>query len=93
MLGDLCDKAKAIISGERQDAYGKPEESFELIAEYWGSYLRSIGFDNQYGFLTGIDVAHMMMLFKIARMSGQKPCKDNYIDLIGYADIGGNMVG
>ena len=33
------------------------------------------------------DVAHMMMLFKIARMSGQVVKRDNYVDLCGYASI------
>ena len=32
------------------------------------------------------------MLFKIARMSGQKPSIDNYVDLAGYAAIAADMV-
>lgn len=38
------------------------------------------------------EVAEMMMLFKIARMSGQKPSLDNYLDLVGYAWIAADMV-
>ena len=82
--GSILDKAKAIINGERQGAYGDPEDSFKLIAAYWGAYLHEP--------LTPLDVAHMMMLLKLARMSGQMPHEDNYVDLAGYAGIAGDMV-
>ena len=81
--GQILDKAKAIINGERQDSYGSPEASFALIGAYWSAYLKRR--------LTPVDVAHMMMLFKIARMSGQKPSEDNYADLCGYAGIAADM--
>ena len=61
--GTVLDEARATINGERQDQYGSPEYSFALIAEYWTAYM---GCD-----ITAVDVAHMMCLMKIARMSGQ----------------------
>jgi len=88
-LGSSLDEAKKCITGERLDQYGNPEDSFTLIAEYWNTYLKQ-------KFKTGLavgeyfgakDVAHMMMLFKIARCSGQKTSRDNYIDVQGYAAI------
>jgi hypothetical protein len=85
-LGTLCDEAKGIITGERQDSYGAPEFSFAIIADYWTTYLGLSGNDA----LKQLDVAHMMMLFKLARCQGQKPARDNYRDLIGYADIAAN---
>ena len=88
-LGDCCDKAKAVITGERQDSYGSPEDSFYQISLYWSAYLSAKVHDIQ---LEPLDVAHMMALFKIARMQGQKPKIDNYVDAIGYLDIGGKMV-
>jgi len=80
-LGKCLDEAKNIINSERQDSYGNPEDSFELIAEYWNVYLTG-KID-----LTSKDVAHMIMLFKLARCQGQSPSRDNYIDIAGYASI------
>jgi hypothetical protein len=102
--GKILMQALDIINGDRQDTYGKPEDSFELIAEYWNSYLirlqknilKNKGFNpKEYKLVPMIDckgVAEMMMLFKIARMSGQKPNLDNYLDLVGYAGIAADMV-
>ena len=102
--GKILKQALDVINGERQDSYGNPEDSFQLIAGYWNTYLIALqknilaanGFDlDDYklvDMLSAKEVAEMMMLFKIARMSGQKPCVDNYTDLAGYAGIAGDMV-
>ena len=73
-----------IINGERQTAYGNPEDSFLVIAKYWETYLGSIGFDVS---LKKSDITTMMSLFKHARMSGQKYTEDNYIDAAGYIGL------
>ena len=78
-LGQLLDEAKAIITGGRQDSYGSPEDSFAKIAGYWSIYLKRR--------IEPREVAEMMTLFKIARMQGQKPHRDNYIDACGYLSI------
>ncbi|NMC48202.1 MAG: hypothetical protein GYA47_02040 [Desulfovibrio sp.] len=78
-LGDLLDEAKQIITGERQDAYGAPEDSFALIGSLWGSYL---GIS-----ITPREVADLMILFKVARLRGQKPTRDTYRDVCGYGSI------
>lgn len=83
-LGDCLDEAKACICGERQDQYGAPEDSFKLIAGYWSAYL---GRD-----LSALDVAHMMTLFKVARMSGQGFKRDNYVDACGYMAIAADRI-
>jgi hypothetical protein len=87
-LGKCLDEAKLCITGERQDSYGSPEDSFTIISEYWSVYLKHKNnnwTDAQR--LDAKDVSHMMMLFKIARCSGQKHSRDNYIDIAGYASI------
>lgn len=83
-LGDSLKEAKKVISGRRQDVYGNPEDSFALIAKYWSIYLMTKPVDVV---LTPLDIAHMMVLFKLARCSGQAPSRDNYIDIQGYAAI------
>jgi len=100
-LGKCLDEAKSVICGERQDTYGKPEDSFKIIAQYWSIYLKNRsnlcqdeGCPN-YGYphvcnpyeLLPEDIAHMMILFKMARTQGQSPSRDNYVDLCGYAAI------
>lgn len=83
-LGDSLHEAHKVINGARQDSYGNPEDSFRLIADYWSKYLGRE--------LSALDVAHMMMLFKIARCSGQRPSRDNYVDLQGYAAIAADRI-
>lgn len=91
--GKILLKALDIINGERQDTYGKPEDSFKLIGEYWSNYLIANGWGSCDRLsITPREVAEMMMLFKIARMSGQKPNLDNYLDLVGYAGIASDML-
>lgn len=84
-------EANEVINGDRQDSHGNPEDSFSLIAKYWDAYVSKLyGLDTiktKVQVLKPLDVAHMMMLFKIARMSGQKPHRDNYVDCAGYSAI------
>ena len=77
--------AHTVINGERQDTYGNPEDSFKLIAKYWTDYLENRPHGGS--LIRPMDVAHMMILFKMARVSGQKPSRDNYTDICGYAAI------
>lgn len=78
-LGSLLDEAKRTITGERQDQYGAPEDSFSRIAAYWATYLGRP--------VSALDVAHLMALMKLARAQGQGFRRDNYVDLAGYAAI------
>lgn len=84
-------RADDIIHGERQDQYGDPEDSFQLISAYWTVYLdqKLIHIDGLPSVLCldGEDVAILMTLFKIARMSGQKWKSDNAVDACGYLAI------
>ena len=104
-LGDCLDEAKATICGERQDVYGSPEDSFAVIAKYWNTYmlekqktiLELTNFAPKYYeevyLFSAKDIAHMMVLFKMARIQGQKPSRDNYVDLCGYAAIAADRLG
>ena len=80
---DILDSAKSIINGERQGTYGKAENSFAVIAQMWTAYL---GKD-----LTSADVANMMILMKVARNSSGVYKDDNWIDICGYAALGGEI--
>jgi hypothetical protein len=89
--GKALKKALEIINGERQDSYGNPEDSFQLIADYWTCYLESVGAGTGQ-MIKPRQVAEMMALFKIARMSGQKTTADSYADCAGYIGLAGDMI-
>ena len=78
------DEAKKIVRNDRNEQYGEPEDNFDVISEYWAAYLNGkykIGLPLDAG-----DVAHMMTLFKMGRITTAKEYKeDNYIDIAGYA--------
>lgn len=76
--------AEEIVCNDRSGQYGKPEDNFNAIADYWSVYLgRSI---------KAKDVAIMMTLFKIARMqTALKNKADSWIDAIGYLACGGEI--
>jgi len=86
--GSILQESKDVINGERQDQYGSPENSFELISEYWSIYLHSVGCTFS---VTKENVAMMMTLFKIARESNQHK-RDNIRDAAGYLGIYADML-
>ena len=81
---DVLDESKNLICGDREDDYGDPTENLTRIAVYWNNYLYDIGLTD--GALGAEDVAHMMILLKIARhAAGYK--RDSEVDIAGYAAI------
>ena len=73
------------VNGEREKQYGNPEDNFRRIADLWSVYLTSLFEDEKIVVdIDPIDVAKMMILFKIARSNGDKDKLDNYVDMIGY---------
>ena len=81
----ILQKAMDIISGDRKDAYGDPKNSFEKIAELWTAYLGTAIFPE--------DVAGMMILLKVSRQKTGKGSMDNFVDIAGYAALGGGLYG
>lgn len=77
---ECLDKATKIVTKDRNEQYGSPEDNFNKIAELWTDYL-------DYG-LTATDVAIMMIILKIARINTGEHKDDNYIDIAGYAACG-----
>jgi len=81
MTTTIANEAMTIVSGARQDAYGKPEDNFERIARLWTAYLQNIGVEAD---LTAFNVAAMMRLMKEARLCANPNHRDSLVDLIGY---------
>ena len=83
---DILAKADACVNGERNDAYGSPEDNFATIARFWNDYLDRICRP-----LLPHDVAAMMGLLKIARIAGGDYSEDSWVDLAGYSACGGEL--
>ena len=89
---EILEAAGKCITGGRDEEYGEPEDSFDLIARLWEPYIRAACVSP--GANVGIreqDVAILMGLLKIARAAvSDKP--DNFVDLAGYAACAGEAV-
>lgn len=81
----ILEAAEKCVCNDRQDQYGKPEDSFSAIANLWTAYL-DIGRD-----ITPVDVAQMMILLKVGRAKGNPAHADNWIDMAGYAACAGEI--
>lgn len=89
---DFCDTAKAIITTDRNQQYGEPEDNFAVIAELWSTYLAHLPADDCGPILRPSDVALMMTLFKIGRAAtALEPKDDTIIDAIGYMACAGEL--
>lgn len=73
------------VNGRRENDYGKVEDNFARIADYWSDY-KHITF-------TPLDVAMMMCLLKIARIQNGGGSGDSFVDLAGYAACAGEIAG
>jgi hypothetical protein len=85
---DFLDLANEIISHDRNSQYGEPEDAFKVIADYWSVYLK-----NRYEIeISSSDVAVLMVLMKIARLTQNPFHKDSIVDGIGYLACYGEIV-
>ena len=80
---EILDAAKKIVTRDREKQYGKPEDNFAFIAEFWTTY---IGHP-----ISSEDVAIMMALLKIARIRSGNYKTDSFIDGVGYLSLGGEI--
>lgn len=80
---EILDTAKQIVTTDRNARYGEPEDNFDTIAYLWNAYLAGKHSDGEA--ITAKDVALMMVLFKIGRISTARDMnEDSYIDAAGY---------
>ncbi|GAK43620.1 conserved protein [Tepidicaulis marinus] len=86
VLKDPSPEAKVLFAAlesvdGRQKSYGPPARFMEHVADLWRA---QFGWD-----VTGGDVAQAMILFKLARLSHDAEHHDSWVDISGYAAIGG----
>ena len=82
---ECLERARTCVCGEREREYGTPEDNFGKIAKLWTAY-KGAKFTPQ-------DVAMMMALLKIARISTGTATEDSFVDLAGYAACGAEIAG
>ena len=80
---DILEFAGCLINGSREQSYGHPGESFARIAKMWSIV---VGKD-----LDCTDVALMLALLKVSRLSNDRTHLDSWVDLAGYAALGGEL--
>lgn len=89
---EILEEAAKIVTTDREEQYGSPENNFEVIAALWDEYLLARRYFKGFRFkITAHDVAIMMCLLKIARIATGQPKADNYIDLAGYTACAGEI--
>lgn len=82
---EILTDAAVCVCSDRNAQYGEPEDNFDVVAAMWSAYLGMP--------VTAADVAAMMILFNVARIAtAEKPSRDSYVDIAGYAACGGGMI-
>ncbi len=82
---DVLEQAGAAISGDRHDKYGDARDNFANIAAGWQVIF---GVD-----VTAEQVALAMVWVKTARLLQTPDHADSWIDMAGYAALGGEVSG
>lgn len=85
---EILKTAENIVNGDREKQYGKAENNFNTIANLWADYLSAKVEPTD---IEPKDVAIMLALLKIARISTGHAKEDNWVDLAGYAACGGEI--
>jgi len=85
--------ANTYVNGDRNAQYGDPSQDFLRTATYWQAYIAGI-VEREGGALTirPHDVAAMMALLKLSRISHSPTKHDHWVDLAGYAACGAETV-
>lgn len=81
---EILDEAARIVSTDRNQDYGDPEDNFRMIGNLWSAYLGGTT-------ILPHDVAVMMILMKVARVTTSPSKPDHWVDMAGYAACGGGL--
>ena len=75
--------AEELINGERAKEYGPARKNHERIAQIWSIILEQE--------ITPEQVVACMVGLKLARLSEDMTKDDSWVDIIGYAALGGEI--
>lgn len=80
---EILDEAKHLVNGPRAKDYGEAYDNHERVAKLWSSVLN-----------INVSVSQVYMcllLLKVARLVVTPNHKDSWIDIAGYASLGGEV--
>jgi hypothetical protein len=77
---ECLETAERLVNHDRNSAYDEPSADFRKTAAAWSIY-KGVEFDMH-------DVAAMMILLKLSRISHDPTNADSWIDVAGYAACG-----
>jgi len=83
----ILSRARDLISGDRAAQYGDAWDTHARIGSLWGSLLN---LDDP---IPASEVAAMMICLKLIRAQRNPSYADSWIDIAGYAALGGEMAG
>ena len=93
----VLEEALDIVFGAREKAYGHPRDDFARIANLWNAYCRNRAEDadvhNAVFEFQPYDVAYMMILLKMSRLTATPDHRDSIVDIAGYAATAARVVG
>ena len=79
----ILEEANSLISKDRHNDHGPADKSFERIAKFWSLLLDTPVNPHQ--------VAQCMIALKLSRINHSSVNNDNWIDIAGYAALGGEI--
>tara|TARA_Y100001937_G_C7058472_1_gene302557 strand:+ start:113 stop:376 length:264 start_codon:yes stop_codon:yes gene_type:complete len=79
----LLDEAKNLVNGPRARDYGDAYENHERVAQLWSTIL---GQD-----VSVSQVYQCLMALKLARLIVSPTHTDSWVDIAGYASLGGEI--
>lgn len=96
---EILRTAEELINGDRARTYGSPEVSFGRIADIFNAmgYRHHVQIeDRPLGItkankLDAVDAALILLGMKLSRTIGAREHEDNWVDLAGYAGLGGEL--
>ena len=80
---DILAKAANLIRGDRHSDYGDFRDNAACLAQMWNAYIDGRP-------ITARDVAPMLCMLKLMRLRNG-PHEDSWVDLAGYAGLGGEI--
>jgi hypothetical protein len=86
---EILEKAKKLVSDDREKTHGNKIINHENIARLWSGYIQ-----NKTKLTINIlpeDVANMMVLLKVARTQLGNHNPDDFVDACGYSAIAGEI--